>query len=77
MIENMRENGATEAEIEFMFRDFDQHRPHATRRIELNAMTSPQFVDYLERKLIAAGIKKIVPSKMLLGETYRLYHSQL
>jgi hypothetical protein len=71
MIENMRENGATEAEIDFMFRDFDQRK--ATRRIELNAMTSPQFVDYLESKLKAAGIKKIVPNKMLLGETYRFY----
>ena len=35
-------------------------------------MTSPLFVTYLESKLIAAGIKKIMPSKMLLGETYRL-----
>ena len=68
----MRKNGATEAEIEFMFRDFtDQHK--FTRRIELNAMTSPQFVEYLEHKLKAAGMKKIVPAKALLGETYRLF----
>jgi hypothetical protein len=73
MIEKMRENGATEAEIDFMFRDFDLTQPPRTRRIELNAMTSPQFVDYLERKLKQAGIKKIVPAKALLGETYRLY----
>jgi len=72
MIENMRENGATEAEIEFMFRDFTRERPF-TRRIELNAMTSPQFVSYLERKLKAAGMKKIVPEKVLLSETYRMY----
>ena len=72
MIENMRENGATEAEIDFMFRDFNDQRK-ATRRIELNAMTSPQFVAYLERKLKAAGIKKIVPDKALLSDTYCLF----
>src|SRR5262249_53914601 len=42
MIANLRENGASEAEITFMFRDFDKLR--STRRVELNAMTSPQFI---------------------------------
>ena len=41
LIANLQENGASEEEIEFMFRDFDQLR--STRRVELNAMTSPQF----------------------------------
>ena len=31
-----------------MFADFDTAR--STRRVELNAMTSPQFIDFLERK---------------------------
>jgi hypothetical protein len=49
LIGNLRDNGATDEEIEFMFRDFDRLR--STRRVELNAMTSPQFIDFIERKL--------------------------
>ena len=65
---NLRENGATEAEIEFMFADFDATR--SLRRVELNAMDSPQFIEFLERKLKEAGVKKIVPDKDMLAETY-------
>jgi hypothetical protein len=65
---NLRENGATEAEIEFMFADFDSTR--SLRRVELNAMDSPQFIEFLERKLKEADVKKIVPDKDLLTETY-------
>jgi len=51
-----------------MFGDFDQLR--STRRVELNAMTSPQFVDFLERKLREHGVEKIIPEQELLGEAY-------
>ena len=68
MIANLRENGASEAEIAFMFRDFDRMR--STRRVELNAMTSPQFVAFLERKLRENGVAKIVPDQDLLAEVY-------
>jgi hypothetical protein len=68
MMANLRENGATEAEIAFMFRDFDRLR--STRRVELNAMTSPQMVAFIEKKLRAHGIKKIVPNKTLLAEVH-------
>jgi hypothetical protein len=71
LIANLRENGATEAEIEFMFRDFDTTR--STRRVELNAMTSPQFISFVERKLNEHGIKKIVPDKAELADAYRLF----
>jgi hypothetical protein len=71
MMDNMRENGASETEIEFMFRDFDRLR--STRRVELNAMTSPQFIAFIERKLKQAGIKKIVPDKKELGDAYRSF----
>jgi hypothetical protein len=43
--ENLRTNGASEADIDFMFRDFDRTR--STRRVELNAMTSPQFIEFV------------------------------
>jgi DNA topoisomerase 6 subunit A-like protein len=67
-IENLRKNGATEEEIDFMFQDFDRLR--STRRVELNAMTSPQFIAFLERKLREHGFTKIIPEQDLLAETY-------
>jgi hypothetical protein len=66
--ENLRTNGASEEEIAFMFRDFDRLR--STRRVELNAMTSPQFVAFAERKLRENGVTKIVPDQELLVEVY-------
>jgi hypothetical protein len=68
LIANLQENGASEEEIAFMFRDFDRLR--STRRVELNAMTSPQFVAYVERKLRENGIAKLVPDQDLLAEVY-------
>jgi hypothetical protein len=68
LMANLRENGATEAEIAFMFADFDATR--STRRVELNAMTSPQFIAFLERKLKEAGVAKIIPEKKLLDDAY-------
>jgi hypothetical protein len=68
LIANLQENGASEEEIEFMFRDFDQLR--STRRVELNAMTSPQFIAFLEGKLREHGVEKIIPEQDLLAEAY-------
>jgi len=68
LIANLRENGATEDEIAFMFRDFDRLR--STRRVELNAMTSPQFIAFVERKLREAGVEKIVPDQDLLAKVF-------
>jgi hypothetical protein len=66
--DNLRTNGASEAEVAFMFRDFDRLR--STRRVELNAMTSPQFVAFVERKLKENGVAKIVPAQDLLAQVY-------
>ena len=41
------------------------------RRVELNAMTSDQFIDWLKRKLDANGIGKVVPDEEVLREAYR------
>jgi hypothetical protein len=60
---NLRENGATEVEIKFLL----------DNRVELNAMTSDQLVNFVERKLKRHGIKKIVPGKGKLAEAYRLF----
>jgi hypothetical protein len=66
--DNLRTNGASEEEIAFMFRDFGTLR--STRRVELNAMTSPQFVAFVERKLKENGVAKIVPDRELLAKVY-------
>jgi hypothetical protein len=65
---NLRTNGAGEDEIDFMFRDFDALR--STRRVELNAMTSPQFVAFVEKKLQQNEVAKIIPGQSLLAEVY-------
>jgi hypothetical protein len=58
---NLRENGASEEEIEFLL---DQ-------RVELNALTSDQLIAWIERKLAEHGIRKIVPDREMLDRQYR------
>jgi hypothetical protein len=58
---NMRGNGATHREANYLLH----------RRVELNALTSDQFVAFIERKLTEHGVKKIVPTKAILTDTYR------
>ena len=47
----LRTHGATDNEIEFL----------KGERVELNAMTSRQMVDFIEAKLTKHGIAKVVP----------------
>jgi hypothetical protein len=51
-------HGATESETDFL----------ATQRVELNAMTSRQLVDYVEEKLAERGVVKLVPDDEVLEE---------
>ena len=60
---NMRKNGATVEEAEYLL----------NRRVELNALTSEQFIAMVERKLTEHGVKKIIPTKTVLAETYRTF----
>ena len=46
----LRERGVTEDELAFMAPNDEGHG----QRVELNAMTAPQFIAFLERKLTAA-----------------------
>ena len=62
--ETLWRNGANEDEIDFLVNG---------QRVELNAMTSDQFLDFVEDKLVAAGIEKIVPPKDQLDAAYRLF----
>ena len=58
---NLRENGATAEEIAFL----------RTRRVELNAFASADFVAWIERKLEQHGVAKIVPDESALTLAYR------
>jgi hypothetical protein len=64
---NLRENGATDAEVDFLL----------DRRVELYALPSDRLVRFIERKLVAHGVRKIVPGRRLLQQTYRaLVHAE-
>ena len=43
------------------------------QRVELNAMTSEQFVAFIKRKLAEHGVEKIVPPKQTLAKAYQLF----
>jgi hypothetical protein len=60
----LAENGASEAEAAFLL----------NARVELNAMTSDALVAMIEAKLKAHGLKKVIPDKDLLAETWRAFH---
>jgi hypothetical protein len=61
----LRINGATDREIDFLVGQ--------QRRVELNAMTSPQFIEYVEEKLTEYSPGKVIPDEGTLGDAYRLF----
>ncbi len=61
-------NGATKEEAEFLISDVSGG---IGERVELNAFTSAHFIDWLERKLTAHGVKKVVPDDAVLAEAFR------
>jgi hypothetical protein len=69
--ENLRESGATRAECNFLVSGGGPRRWKG-QRVELNELTSPQFIDFLEAKLAAVGAKKVVPEGEALAAAYRL-----
>jgi hypothetical protein len=64
--QNLRENGATPDEIEFLLK----------KRVELNAFASDEFVQWLELKLVHHGIAKVVPDSDTLAGAYRRMRRQ-
>jgi hypothetical protein len=60
--ETLRRNGATNEEINFLMDG---------RRVELNHMTSPQMVEWIEGKFAEHGIEKVIPDTVTLGHAYR------
>ena len=66
---NLRQNGATEREIDYLLTPM-AGMTSGGKRVELNAMASDVFIAFVERKLTAHGLGKVVPSPAMLGETY-------
>jgi hypothetical protein len=60
--------GATE-EQEYLVGRREGNAYHG-RRVELNAMTNPQFIEFIGAKLAEAGVKKVVPDQRLLEEMF-------
>ena len=56
---NLRLNGATQEEIEFL-RGEQDWRSYRGQRVELNAFTSDAFVEWLESKLEEQGVVKVI-----------------
>src|SRR5262249_34997347 len=68
--------GATEAECNFLVQRRQWGR-WVGERVELNAMTSDQVVEWLEGKLAAAGVEKVVPDRATLETAYRRAHRRM
>ena len=72
--DTLGEHGATEDEVAFLLGNEKQ----PSQRVELNAMTSRQFVDFLERKLTEHGVEKVMPDQTsLTQQARRLIEAQL
>ena len=69
--ESLRSCGADEAECAFLVQGQHDRDHWYGDRIELNAMDSQQFLDWLERKLQDAGVEKVVPEEDALAVAYR------
>lgn len=67
---NLRESGATEEECNFLVNN-GYPGSWQGKRVELNAMTSTQLIDWLKEKLSAAGCEKVIPSVDFLESSYR------
>jgi hypothetical protein len=67
---NLRECGATEEECDFLIRR-SPSGGWTGERVELNAMTSDQFVAWLEGKLDEVGVAKVIPDRDTLAHAYR------
>jgi hypothetical protein len=59
---NLKRHGATDEEIAFLI--------GSRQRVELNAFSSRQLVDWLEAKLKANGVKKVIPGADVLTSAY-------
>ena len=57
----MKQHGATAEEIKFL----------RNKRVEINAMTSRQLVDFIEAQMAAHGVAKVIPDDAVLDRHAR------
>jgi hypothetical protein len=69
--ENLRENGATDDEIEFLVSGGDSWDGYSGERVEINAFDSDSLIAWLEGKLGHHKIKKVIPDAATLIRAYR------
>jgi len=67
---NLRYNGATDEEIATLVNHAGGWG-YSGERVELNAMMADEFVEWIERKLQAAGVTKLIPEDDVLASAYR------
>lgn len=72
----LREYGATEEECTFLAAKQLKNGHWEGQRVELNAMTSGQFVAFIERQLNKHRVEKVVPSTHTLERAF-LYNKRL
>ena len=70
---NLSESGATEEEANFLVSGGHPGR-WTGKRVEINAMDSGQLVQWVESKLQAAGVGKVVPGTGILEKAYKRAH---
>ena len=61
--ERLKQAGLSGAAIDFL----------SSQQVELNAMTSRQLIDFVERKLKQHGIAKVIPDAETLARTYEVF----
>ena len=69
--DNLELNGATPEEVAFLRGQLLPDGRYHGRRVELNAFTSDEFVNWLESKLEEHGISKVIPDAATLEYAYR------
>jgi hypothetical protein len=62
--------GVTRDEIDFLVEVRVDYKQWRGRRVELNAMTSAQFISWLEGKLDEHGVTKVIPDKKTLKDAW-------
>jgi hypothetical protein len=66
--ETLARHGATDEEIEFLV---PQDEDEPCRRVELNAMTSRQLVDFVEAAFMRHGVGKVMPDNAVIRDHAR------
>ena len=69
--DNLRENGATQAEIDFLCGARTNYwQGYSGRRVELNALGSRNLLNLIESKLKKNGVEKIIPDHKTLENAF-------